>query len=187
MAGPSCSLYIRPSLSLLSSSLLLLIPMSTEVPKSKFAIEGGKFLLATALFNAHGFDIRCPDCPGNRGKPGFIKDSAGKADKDSSARRFWKCQRANGTRTPQSCTRVSCTQYIELAISQLGPDLVGKIVASVCRQHPPDQDTYGSLKAYQREFFSSQDTEQTPSYPSTTSSLPIRTPIQMGPGKRKVP
>jgi len=59
-----------------------------------FTPEGGKYFLAEALFHQYKFLIRCPTCPGNPGKTGFIRDeSGGRGKLDGLPRRAFSCQR----------------------------------------------------------------------------------------------
>jgi hypothetical protein len=84
-----------------------------------FVPEGGKFYLAEALFADHKYKIRCPNCVGTEGQPGFIKDQAGRSGRDGGPRRFWACQRSNGASQRQAgktrCSRQNCTAFIKLA------------------------------------------------------------------------
>jgi hypothetical protein len=120
-------------------------------PHSHFAIEGGKFFLAEALFHSFKYNIRCSHCVGNRSQPGFIKDQGGKVG-NNQARRQWACQRSNGRGITSKCPRASCTEYIDLAIDQLDRTQVLKVVAQVCHQYPPDREEYAHLQAYQPEL-----------------------------------
>lgn len=116
---------------------------------SSFWKEGGKLYLAEALFNKHKHQIRCPNCPGNRFKQGFIKDEGGKSPLEGQPRRLWSCQRSNGRGMTQRCPRVSCTNYIDLAIQQLDAQSFQAVVAHVCRQHAPSDPEHAHLQAYQ--------------------------------------
>ena len=107
--------------------------MTTSPPL--FTPEGGRFYLAEALFAAYAYRIRCPACPGNPHRPGFIKDSAGKSTGDGLSRRQWKCQRTNGRATTgKDCPRVTCTQYIEIATHILSAEELEGIVTTVLAQ-----------------------------------------------------
>jgi hypothetical protein len=123
--------------------------------QSHFAIEGGKFFLADALFYSFKYRIRCPHCAGNLDKPGFIKDQAGKACNSGQARRQWACQQSNGKGITSKCPRASCTEYINLAIDQLDSTQVHSVIAQVCHQYPPHQAEYAHLQAYQPESVTS--------------------------------
>jgi hypothetical protein len=125
------------------------------MPSPGFSIEGGKLHLAESLFATWRFKIRCPNCVGNRLKPGFIKDEAGKGSKDGQSRRQWACQRSNGKGVTTKCPRASCTDFIALATQQLDPAVLATTISDVCARFPPDQEEYSNLRAY-RGFLSPQ-------------------------------
>jgi hypothetical protein len=116
---------------------------------SRFVVEGGKFHLAEALFNKFKFKIRCPHCPGTPREAGFIKDQAGKGGLGGQQRRQWACQRSNSrsSNLPR-CGRVSCTEYIDLAIRQLDPGEFADILDRVTQDFPPEQEEYTALQGY---------------------------------------
>ena len=113
-----------------------------------YAPEGGKLFLAQAIFNAYRFLVRCPSCPGNPTKPGFIKDEAGKAPKDGYKRRQWACQMSNGKGVTSKCPRASCSEYIRLAQQQLKPTTFIHLVTQVCSTLVPDGEEWQALQAY---------------------------------------
>lgn len=115
---------------------------------SKFVAEGGKFHLAEALFNAFRYKIRCPSCAGNPTRPGFIKDEGGKGGKEGQKRRQWKCQRSNGRSAKSSCSRATCTEYIDLAKQQLDHAQFDNVLQRVCQKFPPDHEDYATLQGY---------------------------------------
>jgi hypothetical protein len=84
-----------------------------------FATEGGRQVLAQALFDSFKNRIRCPTCPGNKGNPGFTLDSAGKCSKEGRSRRYFSCQLSGGAGSKTGCRRASCSKYIQLASEQL--------------------------------------------------------------------
>lgn len=94
--------------------------------------EGGKRHLAESLWENHKYEIRCATCPGNQGKPGFIKDQAGKATADNLGRRYWTCQRSNGQGITQRCGRISCSELIHLAKNQLAQQWFEQTFYTVC-------------------------------------------------------
>lgn len=107
------------------------------MPRDRFSPEGGRFHLAEALFDAAKLEIRCPTCPGNPGRPGFIKDQGGKADGESATRRLWACQRSNGSQQRSSgltCPRVSCTEFVDLARRVLPPQDFIRIAAPLANR-----------------------------------------------------
>jgi len=121
----------------------------TLIPSTRFISEGGRFYLAEALYNKHGFDIRCPTCPGNVGRTGFTRDEAGTIkNQPGRKRRQWTCQKSKSTKDSSQCSRASCTTYIKLAITQLAQVQFQTVLAAVCHTYPPDQDEYGNLRAY---------------------------------------
>ncbi|KAL8684403.1 MAG: hypothetical protein Q9224_006374 [Gallowayella concinna] len=102
-----------------------------------FTPEGGKFHLAEALFDAHKYSIPCPSCPTVRGKPGFIKDQAGRSPKDGLSRRMWKCQHSNARGSAVDCPRKTCTEYINLARRKLDGDRFIAVVRTLLRRELP--------------------------------------------------
>ena len=116
--------------------------------QSSFVEERGRFYLAEALFAAFKFQIRCPHCPGNTLKPGFIKDTAGKGGREGQARRQWTCQRSNSKTNLTRCPRASCTEYIDLARGQLQPRQFQDVLERVCQRLQPEQEEYQVLNAY---------------------------------------
>ena len=128
--------------SLVLDSLFFMPPS----PTSKFAQEGGKLYLAEALFDRFKLEIRCPRCPGNPSRPGFIKDEAGKGA-DGRPRRQWACQRSNSRSSLSYCPRVSCTEYIELARQQVDQDDFNNTLQHTC-QNVSNLDFVATLKAY---------------------------------------
>ncbi|KAL8678299.1 MAG: hypothetical protein Q9224_007127 [Gallowayella concinna] len=113
---------------------------STSIPAS-FTPEGGKFRLAETLFNIHKFSIPCPSCPTVQGKPGFIKDQAGKSGKDGLNRRMWKCQRSNIKHARTSCSRITCTEYIDLARRSLSGDCFSTVIQAILREDLPSVES----------------------------------------------
>lgn len=101
--------------------------------RPRYASEGGKFELAEALFTTYCNHIRCPRCPSEPGRSGYIRDSAGKKTKEGENRRQWTCRMSK-----TSCRRLACTEYINEARIQLGhldddprfSDVVKKTIAS---------------------------------------------------------
>lgn len=123
--------------------------MALPHPPKDFVLEGGKYHLAEALFNAFKFKIRCPHCVGNPREAGFIKDQGGKGGPDGQRRRLWTCQRSNSRRaTIGRCSRASCTEYIDLAIQQLQPTQFTELLDGVCQRFPPERDEYAALQGY---------------------------------------
>lgn len=131
-------------------------------PPSTFTSEGGRLYLAEALFAAYAYRIRCPACVGNPHRPGFIKDSAGKSTKDGLNRRQWRCQRTNSSKSiGKDCPRVTCGQYIDIAVKSLSSveweDVITTVLAQPTRtvtervfiqsfRHPSFKGPPGSLK-----------------------------------------
>ena len=120
-------------------------------PPSQYAPEGGKLRLAEAIFNSYRFLVRCPNCPGNANKAGFIKDEGGKSSKDGLKRRQWACQMSNGRHTTQVCPRVTCTDYILLAQHTLSAASFKRVVRKVCNDSTLDKDERQAMRTYFRE------------------------------------
>lgn len=118
--------------------------MSAE---ATFTSEGGKYLLAEALFSQHRYQIRCPTCQGTAQAPGFIKDQAGKSTKDGLNRRMWKCQQSNGRNSTTSCPRQTCTQFIHEARQTLDASQFQPVVRQVLQQAPHPGDVE-ALRTY---------------------------------------
>lgn len=118
------------------------------MPEKCFAEEGGKLHLAEALFFRHKFQIRCPKCVGNPNRPGFIKDEAGKGDKEGRPRRQWACQRSNSKGSLYRCPRISCGEYINLARQDLDQQQFQKVLQPVSQRYPPSQEAYAILQTY---------------------------------------
>lgn len=147
--------------------------MAPSHPSKSFVLEGGKYHLANALHNAFKFKIRCPDCVGNPLKPGFNKDEAGKGGKDGQARRQWACQYSSARSTSiANCSRVSCTEYIELARKQLNPTQFADVLERVCQRFPPEQEQYAALQGYSNASISQPTTHPTPASSLASQSLP---------------
>jgi hypothetical protein len=68
--------------------------MANDYSDSPFALEGGKYFLAEALFREFKFKIRCPQCEGNPLRQGFIADQAGSGTLAKPYRRHFTCQRS---------------------------------------------------------------------------------------------
>lgn len=151
---------------------------------TRFILEGGRYYLATALFDAYRFRIRCEICKGNDQQPGFIKDQAGKAGSQGQARRQWACQRSNGPRVTSKCPRVSCTEYIELAQRQLTPQEFRQVWEKVCEDHPPVNEEFALLQAYRPKRKASPGGEP-PTKRLQRSQPEITTPIVKRPGTWK--
>jgi len=130
-----------------SPALLLTIGPHPFMP-SAFTSEQGRQPLAEALFTAARFRIRCPQCPGNDNQPGYIKDEAGKRSTEQLKRRFWTCQRSNGTGIQDRCRRISCTEYIRLAQTQLSSSEFSSIVKVVLAEQPVTTPAYAVLQSY---------------------------------------
>jgi hypothetical protein len=145
---------------------------------SEFVIEGGKFHLAEALFDAFKFKVRCLRCVGNLRKQGFIKEQAGKRGPNGERRRYWGCQYSSSSANSANCSRISCTEYISQARQQLKDDEFRGILEQVCQRFQPHQDQYRALQAY-----ASQDTESQANL-YATSCKPVSSP-QTLPQKRK--
>lgn len=124
--------------------------MSTSLT-TRYTLEGGRFYLAEALFDQHRFQIRCPNCEGTPGEPGFIKDQGGKGSPDGRARRQWACQRSNSKKTAllKRCGRVTCTEYIDLARQQLAPTQFQTVLAAVCQTVDSTKPEHLALQGYQ--------------------------------------
>jgi hypothetical protein len=138
-----------------------------------FLIEGGKFHLAEALFDAFRFKIRCPYCEGNPREAGFIKDQGGKSGAGGQQRRLWACQRSNSRRTTTGrCSRASCTEYINQAILQLDPKQFADVFKRVCQRFPPEQDDYAALQGYANLDISLSMDPSTPASSLVSQALP---------------
>lgn len=142
------------------------------------APEGGRLYLAEALFAAYPYTIRCPSCVGNEGRPGFIKDSAGKSTKDGLNRRQWRCQRSNGRGVDGSarCGRTSCTEYINLARGVLSAQQFGQVLKEVSDRHPPSLETNSALQGICYTEYQHRHRQQSDSSSSTEPSLVDRQP-----------
>lgn len=136
----------------------------------KLSEEGGKRQLAEALWERYKFNIRCGTCPGNPGKQGFIKDQAGKAAEGAFSRRYWTCQRSNGQKVTQRCGRVSCSEFIDLAITQLGPSRFDVVVQSVTERSSLSDAESSLLQTYRSEF---QQGGSAPVTPSAKPAVPL--------------
>lgn len=120
----------------------------TTCPPPRHAEEGGKLYLAERLFHLFPHKIRCPQCKGDPLKPGFIKDQAGKGDKNRVSRRQWSCQRSNARNAVlPKCSRVTCTDFIALARKQLQSDDFDHAVRETYIQRCEYGD-YPDLRAY---------------------------------------
>jgi hypothetical protein len=147
--------------------------MAPPRPPKDFVHEGGKYHLADALHNTFRFKIRCPDCIGNPRKPGFNKDEAGKGGKDGQARRQWACQYSSARSTSiAGCSRVSCTEYIELARKQLDPTQFAEVLERVCQEFPPEREEYAALQGYSNTDISQSITHPTPASSLASQNLP---------------
>jgi hypothetical protein len=163
---------------------------------SQFIAEGGKFHLAEALFNVFKYKIRCPCCAGNPTQPGFIKDAGGKGGKNGLPRRLWACQRSNSRSATNRCSRVTCTEYIDLARKQLDHSQFDDVLRHVCQNFPPEEEDYATLHGYLNSSLGQPDTpsipEPRPVFPAIfkkrdADGHPATTPTihQPGPSKKR--
>jgi len=123
-------------------------------PFSGWATEHGKLHLAETLFTNHRYLIRCPNCPGHDGAPGHIRDQAGKPHRGNLKRRSYRCRRSNTKDATESCSRVTCSAYIELAKRQLDPELFANVVEQVAASYQPVQEEHQTLKSYLTRSYS---------------------------------
>lgn len=144
---------------------------------TRFSPEGGRLLLAEALFDEYKYLIRCPNCTGTPGQAGFIKDQAGKSS-DGLPRRQWACQRSNGTKVSLKarCQRATCERFIAAARQQLNPSAFNRTLKAVLATLGKDSSFVQSLESYAIEQGSTRSGIIPPTVVPTPPVLPTVIP-----------
>ena len=130
------------------------MPPKPRVTYGEHAPEEGKLYLAEAICEAYRtrqLNVRCPTCENTPGKPGFIRDTAGKGTVDGRKRRYFSCQRSssrrNAARDQPKCQRATCSGYIELARRQLGGEKLVELVAELIANCEPARRYSAALRS----------------------------------------